>query len=609
MTENIKIQEAINRVGKERNIANYSALEALLDDLPDASLERIRVSIARNFTVEPLIPILKGEFARCGFLADIYLGDFDVVASEILNKNSGLYSHNPQILLIANWLEGISKVLTTEYLSSSAEDVDREINRVVDEIEGFISTFRANSNAPVLINNFPLIDLPTLGILNAQLESGHTAAILKLNKELLNRLKIIPDVFIVDYFSIFAKVGTNQGYDERYWHIARAPLKREMLLALGLEYVKYVRALKGKGKKCLVLDCDNTLWGGVIGEDGIDGIKLGTSHPGSGFSAFQTEIVNLYNRGVLLALCSKNNEEDVLEVLDKHPDMILRRDHIAAWQINWDDKASNLSRLAEKLNIGIDSFVFVDDNAFECEWVESQLPQVAVVHLKGDSSSFKRQITDNGFFDTLSFTEEDKKRSEMYISAAKSEELKNNSGSYDEYLRNLKLCAEIGAPSDATIPRFSQLTQKTNQFNLTTIRYSEGDISRMLADSSYGVYYLKLQDRFTDLGLIGVAITKADQDVCNIDTFALSCRALGRGVEDAFIAHILGQAKLKGFKKVAGVYIPTKKNAQVADFYGKQGFKKIETNGEVNRWEWNFEEKAAPLAPEWIELCLTTESK
>jgi FkbH-like protein len=512
-------------------------------------------------------------------------------------------------LLIANWLEGISKVLTTEYLSSSAEDIDREINRVVNEIEGFISTFRVNSNAPVLINNFPLIDLPTLGILNAQLESGHTAAILKLNKELLNRLKIIPDVFIVDYFSIFAKVGTNQGYDERYWHIARAPLKREMLLALGLEYVKYVRALKGKGKKCLVLDCDNTLWGGVIGEDGIDGIKLGTSHPGSGFSAFQTEIVNLYNRGVLLALCSKNNEEDVLEVLDKHPDMILRRDHIAAWQINWNDKASNLARLAEKLNIGIDSLVFVDDNAFECEWVESQLPQVAVVHLKGDSSSFKRQITENGYFDALSFTEEDKKRSEMYISAAKSEELKNNSGSYDEYLRNLKLCAEIGTPSDAIIPRFSQLTQKTNQFNLTTFRYSEGDISRMLADPSYGVYYLKLQDRFTDLGLIGVAITKADEEVCNIDTFALSCRALGRGVEDAFMAYILEQAKLKGLNKVVGAYIPTKKNAQVADFYGKQGFQKIETNEEVYRWEWNFEEKAVPLSPEWIELSLTTESK
>jgi len=609
MSENGRIQEAINRVGKERNIANYSALEALLDDHPNASLESIRVSIARNFTVEPLIPIVKGEFARCGLLADIYLGDYDVVASEILNKDSGLYGHNPQVLLIANWLEGISKVLTTEYLSSSANDIDREIKRVVNEIEGFISVFRTNSNAPVLINNFPLIDAPTLGILNAQLESGHTAAILKLNKELLGRLKTIPDVFIVDYFSIFAKVGINQGYDERYWHIARAPLKREMLLALGIEYAKYIRALKGKGKKCLVLDCDNTLWGGVIGEDGIHGIKLGTSHPGSGFRAFQTEILNLYNRGVLLALCSKNNEEDVLEVLDKHPDMILRRDHIAAWQINWNDKASNLSRLAEKLNIGIDSFVFADDNAFECEWVESQLPQVAVVHLQGDSSSFKRQIADNGFFDTLSFTEEDKKRSEMYISAAKSEELKNNSGSYDEYLRNLKLCAEIGAPSVTTIPRFSQLTQKTNQFNLTTFRYSEGDISRMLADPSYGVYCLKLQDRFTDLGLIGVAITKADEDVCKIDTFALSCRALGRGVEDAFMTYILEQAKLKGVKKVVGAYIPTKKNAQVADFYRKQGFKKMETREEVYCWEWNFEEKAPPLSPEWIELSLTTESK
>jgi FkbH-like protein len=176
-------------------------------------------------------------------------------------------------------------------------------------------------------------------------------------------------------------------------------------------------------------------------------------------------------------------------------------------------------------------------------------------------------------------------------------------------LRNLKLCAEIGAPSEVTIPRFSQLTQKTNQFNLTTFRYSEGDISRMLADPSYGVYFLKLKDRFTDLGLIGVAITKASGEVCNIDTFALSCRALGRGVEDAFIVHILKQAKLKGFKKVVGTYIPTKKNAQVADFYGKQGFKKIETNQELYCWEWNFEEKTVPLSPEWINLCITMEGK
>jgi len=609
MSEDIKIQEAISQLGKDRSIANYSSFEALLDNLTISSLESIKISVVRNFTIEPLIPIIKGDFARCGFLTDIYLGDFDVTASEILNINSGLYSHGTQLLIVANWLEGMTEILTQKYLSTSNAEIDQEISRIVGEIVGLISFFRTNSNAPVVINNFPLIDSPTLGILNAQLESGHTASILKLNKELLNSLKKIPDVFIVDYFSIFSKIGINQGYDERYWHIARAPLKREMLLALGLEYSKYVRALKGNAKKCLVLDCDNTLWGGVIGEDGMDGIKLDTAYPGNGFISFQTEIINLYNRGVLVALCSKNNEEDVLEVLDKHPNMILRKSHFIAWQINWNDKATNLSLLAKKLNIGIDSFVFVDDNAIECEWIERKLPQVSVVHLKGDPSSFKRQITENGYFDTLNYTDEDKNRSKMYISSTMSEELKNSAGSYDEYLRNLKLCVEIGTPSDTTISRFSQLTQKTNQFNLTTIRYSAGEISMMIADPNIALYYLKLSDKFTDLGIVGVAITKSEKGVCNIDTLALSCRALGRGVEDAFISFILGRAKVTGHKKVVGKYIVTKKNAQVANFYGRHGFKRIESNEKMSLWNWDLEEKAIPLLPDWIDFSLVTESK
>lgn len=601
------VQAAIDRLKQEQTIVAYTALANILVSAVAPDLATIRLGVIRNFTVEPLIPIIKGEFARAGFLTDLHLGEFDTAAADTLNPQSALYAHKPDVILFANWLETLSPRLTVGFMALSNEDVQGEIGRVISHLEELVNAIRKKSSAPILINNFPLIDYPTLGILDAQSESSHTASILLLNAELLKVLKKIPDVYIVDYFSVFSRIGTNQAFDDRHWQIARAPLKRDALISLGVEYGKFLRALKGKSRKCLVLDCDNTLWGGVIGEDGIDGIKVGVTHPGSGFSAFQTEILNLYHRGVLLALCSKNNEVDVMEVFEKHPDMVLKTHHFSSWQVNWDDKATNLSRLASVLNIGLDSFVFADDNAFECEWVQKQLPQVATLHLQGDSSSFKKQLCEQGFFDALVFTEEDRKRTAMYLSAVKNEELKNDSGSYEGYLQNLGLQAEIGVPDITLIPRVSQLTQKTNQFNLTTLRYSEGDIQRIVESTDSDVYYVKLKDKFTDLGLIGVAIVNIRGEDTYIDTLALSCRALGRGVENALLTFVLQQAKCRGSNRVVGRYVPTAKNAQVADFFEKQGFCKLAGDASGSDWEWRFSEKDNLTYPEYIELMSNTE--
>ena len=593
---------AIDRLKHEQTISAYSSLSNLLDSDAVSNLATIRVGIVRNFTIEPLIPIIRGEFARCGFVANCYLSEFDTVAENVLNPHSALYSHDPELIVIANWLETLSSGMTSAFIRLSREEIGAEIERIISHFRDLITAVRRKTASPVLINNFPLAVYPTVGILDAQSEFGHTRALLHLNAELSSIARSTPGVYIVDYFSIFSQIGLKDAYDERSWQVVRAPLKRDALLCIGREYSKYLRAIKGLSRKCLVLDCDNTLWGGVIGEDGIGGIKIGSTYPGSGFKDFQAEILNLYHRGVFLALCSKNNEADVVEVFDKHPEMVLKTSHFSATQINWDNKATNLERIARALNIGLDSLVFVDDSEFECRWVQQQLPQVETLLLQGDASTFKKQLSEKGYFDSLSFTEEDKRRSEMFLQSSKSELLRNDSGSYKEYLLNLGLLLEIGHPDSALVPRISQLTQKTNQFNLTTVRYSEGEIAEFACSTEYRVYYVKLKDRFVDFGLIGIAIVRLIGNDTHIDSLALSCRALGRGVEKAMVAYIMEQARDRGNAKVYGKFRATAKNDQVANFYRDQDFELLDSNLGESNWVWNLTNQPNYTYPEWIKI-------
>ncbi|MEQ9575458.1 MAG: HAD-IIIC family phosphatase [Rhodospirillales bacterium] len=356
--------------------------------------------------------------------------------------------------------------------------------------------------------------------------------------------------------------------------------------------------LFGQVRKCLVLDCDGTLWGGIVGEDGLDGIKVSAA-----YQAFQREALNLRRRGVMLAICSKNNEPDVLEVLREHPDMLLREEHFVATQINWDDKATNLRRIAEELNIGIDALVFADDNAFECDFIRQAVPDVAVLHVSGDPSGFRTLLTDRAFFDTPTLSAEDAKRSEMMAAERTRKQMVSSAESLEDYLRSLEIVATIGVPGPREIGRVAQLTQKTNQFNLTTRRYTEGDIERFLAAPDMGVYYLKLRDKVSDIGLIGVAITRPQENGVRleIDTFLMSCRALGRGAEDALIARIAKDAAMNGYREIVGSYLPTKKNGQVADFYAKRGFAKLPGQGEGTSWSLDLGGQGVDI-PDWIHL-------
>jgi FkbH-like protein len=598
----------LNRLANEPTYSAYTAVGNALESVaPEATdLPRLRVAILRNFTLDPMVPVIKGEIALAGFCPAIYLGDYDTIARDVLDPHSALYAFQPDLVIVAQWMEALAPALVTSFLSLSSQQVKAEIERVLTTVGEFVAALRRHTDAPILINNFPLLSYPTLGILDAQSESYQTHTILKLNLELLRRLRQTRDVYLVDYMGLMARIGREEGSDERYWQIGRAPIGRKALVPFGQEYGKFFRALRGKARKCLVMDCDNTLWGGVVGEDGLDGIQLGTTYPGSCYQTFQREILNLHHRGVILALCSKNNEADVLEVLHRHPEMVLREENFSTWQINWDDKVTNLIRIAEDLNIGLDSLVFVDDSQFECDFVRERLPQVAVLQLSSAPSIFRSRLSAKAYFDTLVFSVEDRERNRMYRDQAKRKQLYASATSLDEYLRKVEVVAEIGVADEMTIPRISQLTQKTNQFNLTTRRYSEGEIRAFAESREADIFYVKLRDRISEMGLIGVAITKYSGEQAEIDTFLLSCRAIGRRVEEVQMAHVLNCARARGCSHVLGRYLITKKNGQVADFYSRQGFRLVAENPQGSEWEISLKGKVF-TAPAFLKVELVQE--
>ncbi|MBV8716026.1 MAG: HAD-IIIC family phosphatase [Chloroflexi bacterium] len=452
------------------------------------------------------------------------------------------------------------------------------------------------------MNNFPLPSHPTLGALDAQSPGHEVHAVLQLNADLMADCAELRDVYVVDLMRVVARIGSEHVIDQRYWHVAAAPLTRDGLRGLGREYGRYIRALRGSPKKCLVVDCDNTLWGGILGEDGLSGIQLGTSYPGACFRAFQQDILNLQQRGILLAIASKNNEEDVLHALREHPDGVLREEHFATWAISWQDKVTQLRDIAADLNIGLDSLVFVDDNPFEINLIRQKLPEVTVLQVPSSPALLQGWLPETGLFDSLTFSSEDRQRTDMYRTAREREHLAASAADISEYLSQLGIEADIDQPSKLEIARVAQLTQKTNQFNLTTRRYTEGQIDTFISRDDVDVLRLRVRDKISDLGLVGVAILAwRDAATVEVDSLLLSCRALGRGVEDAFIRHVAHGVRQRGAEILIGRFLPTAKNAQCVDYYPRNGFQLEHESGSETTWCLRLDNELLAL-PEWISL-------
>ena len=374
--------------------------------------------------------------------------------------------------------------------------------------------------------------------------------------------------------------------DWRFYLISQMGLNPKIAKDFQTWWNRKIESVALRRKKCLVLDLDNTLWGGVLGEDGVGGIKIGGDYPGKAFLFFQEALLELSKSGVILAICSKNNESDVDEVWEKNPFMILKKGHFSASRINWDDKATNIKELAKELNIGLDSLVFVDDNPAERELIRQMLPMVAVPEFPAQPyglPDFFKSLVDN-YFKVYSLTEEDKNKAAQYKANAERAKAQESFSDFGAFLESLDIRLTIQQANEFNIPRIAQMTQKTNQFNLTTRRYTDSDVKAFLA-SGWKIWCLSVADRFGDNGITGAIMVNGDE----IDSLLLSCRILGKGIEGAFVKSVLSILKEQGLKTLRACYVPTAKNSQVHDFYDRCGFTPYSVEDEVKKYEINLE--------------------
>lgn len=575
-------------------VSRYQRLRAQLP------LSEHRLAILRSFTAEPVVPLLRAAAFVSGIDLTVHLSHFNTYAQEILDQSSSLYRFAPDIVVLAVQTRDVAPDLWKDFADLSPGEITAAIDRVTSSFRSWVQTFRSHSQAHLVLHTLEMPFIPNNGVLDAQSETGQVEAIRRINLELLRLAREQTGVYVLDYDALVARHGRASWHDQRKWLTMRMPIAASCLIHLANEWLRFIHPLTGKVCKALVTDLDNTLWGGVIGEDGLDGICLSTEYPGSAYLALQRAILDLYQRGVILAVCSKNNLADAMEALERHPGMLLRPQHFAVLCINWNDKSQNLRELAAELNIGTDALAFLDDNPVERQWIRSQLPEVTVIDLPHDPMDYAQALRGSPVFERLGLSAEDRERGRYYGEQRLRTELEQSVASLEDFYRSLQMEVEISLVTPETLARVAQLTQKTNQFNLSTRRYSEQQMTEMAADPDWRVYSMRVRDRFGDNGLVGVAITHCQGHICEIDTFLLSCRVIGRTVETALLASLSEQARIRGAQRLVGWLLPTKKNAPVRRFYSSHGFTCTLDRDEESRWEFDLSQGEI-VSPPWIK--------
>ena len=556
------------------------------DPLSD-SFEKLKVSFLRNITIDSVTPYIKFFCLKNSINVDVEMGNFDNIFQDSINLDSKLYSNSPDIIIVCLNISSLSSRLSIGFSELTLKEINDEVIRLEKFLNDILSNLRKSSQASILINNFETPVYPSYGILDSQSQNKQINTFRKINLKLLDLTSNYANTYLVDFDKLQSQIGYEDFFDLRFWHIAKAPYSRKATKVIANEYFKYIKALRGRSKKCLVLDCDNTLWGGVIGEDGINNIAIGNSYPGSAYLEFQNAILSLYRRGIILALCTKNNEEDVFSVLNNHPEMILKKKHFSVIKANWENKAKNIQEISNELNIGLDSLVFLDDSEFEINLVRKLLPNVQSILVPDDATNFLTLLNKASPFDSLNFSDEDLQRNQMYLDDKNRHSLakKLKDSSIEDYLKSLEMEVSIKDCEHFTFSRISQLTLKTNQFNLTTKRYSESHIRDFCNAKEFSVRYLKVNDKFGDIGIVGLAISRIESNKLIIDSLLLSCRALGRGIENLLLKDCFNIAKLHKCDKVIGIYSRTEKNKQVENFYKNSKFSLIKNLNESFEFE------------------------
>ncbi len=564
------------------------------------ALAKFKLAILRSFTVEPIVPLLRAEAFGYGIDLEVHVGDFNTYVQDILDGQSSLYRFAPNAVVLAVRTDQVAPELWRDFADLAPEAAQRAAERVVRGYEQWIAAFRKQSQAALIIHSLERPSFPSLGILDSQSDAGQSGLIRQINRELRRISAEFHGVYSLDYDALVARHGAHW-HDERKWLTARLPIAAGYLLQMAREWMRFIVPLSGRTAKVVVVNLDNTLWGGVIGEDGMAGIKVGAEYPGAAYQALQRVLLDLSRKGILLAVCSKNNLDDAMEALEKHPGMLVRAKHFAALRINWTDKAQNLREIAQELNVGIDALAFLDDNPFEREQVRAALPEITVIDLPKNPLEYVSAVRNCAAFERLTLSAEDQQRTEMYAAQKQRAGAEQSFQSKEDFFRFLEQEAELEPVSELTLARVAQLTQKTNQFNLTTRRYTEAQIAEMAKQPEWQIFSIRVRDRFGDHGLVGVAIAHDEGEQCEVDTFLLSCRVIGRTVETALLAHLAESAAQRGRKRLVGWFLPTKKNAPARDFYPLHGFERQETNGAGSLWTLDLKTSAL-RCPDWIKL-------
>lgn len=544
----------------------------------------LRIAVLCSFNLDLIQRPLQKALSAAGLSAELYLSGYGQWQSDVLNPESKLHQFGPTVTFLFLDAEDELPSLTPDGALPALTDAQARGRAAWSRAEGAIGALLSRHLGPVICHTMVAPPRSALGLLEGNAGYSHAEAIGTFNSSLRALASREPRVQVFNYDALVLEHGHARWHDSRVWHLGRMRLASPSLPLLAAAWARHLAALYTPRRKCLVLDLDNTLWGGVLGEDGPGGIQIGHSGIGLAYREFQMAVLALSSRGVILAAASKNNLDDVLPVLRDHPDMVLRPEHFACLEIHWQDKPESLRRIAERLNIGRDSLVFWDDNPLERGMVKSQLPEVLVPDVPDDPSEYAQFLRGLPCFDAVALTKEDRSRGQMYREQVERDTFlaQGPPQSLDAYYTSLEMVATIEPATDTSIPRIAQLTQRTNQLNLTTRRYTEADVRSAAKDPSCRVYGLSLRDRFGDLGLIGAAIVRERPDEWELDTFLMSCRALGRRVEETFASHLAEVAAQAG-KPLRGVFLPTKKNAPMRELLERNGWLVEDAAGAASR--------------------------
>ena len=571
-----------NRLAKLADLANHrlSFLEVsqldraltLIGGVEGSGITPVRLSVVASSTVDQLVPGIRVAGLRRRLMFDVQIGPYGQYRQQVLDPSSALHRFKPQFVLFSlTAREAIAAVPVT----ASPAEVDVTIGRAIDELRMLWRRVRDELKAVVVQQTFLNYADPLFGSFDRVVPSAPAAIVARLNARLADAAAH-DGVLLLDIARACERDGLDAWFDATRWLQGKLEIAPPAAPNYGELLARIVGAQRGLSKKCLVLDLDNTLWGGVIGDDGIEGIVLGEgSAVGEAHLALQRYAKQLHERGVILAVCSKNEPSVAESAFRDHPEMALKRTDIAAFVANWSDKAANLQRIAEQLNIGVDSLVFVDDNPAERARIRESLPVVAVPELPDDAARWVRCLADAGYFEAVAFTPEDRARNEQYAANASRENLRELSQSVDEFLRGLEMSVVCGPVQSVDLVRVTQLINKTNQFNPTTRRYTAPEVMAFTESDRFLTLQFRLIDRFGDNGLVSAMILRVDEEdptLYEIDTWVMSCRVFGRQLEDEAMNVAVEACRRLGAQRLRADYVPSQKNAVVCELYSKLGF-------------------------------------